>query len=70
VINYRRTENRGAEVLDRTGGRGVDHVPVAETEDAFRYEMPGADFGKICLDIWDGSTRRPRRAEVEDRLAR
>jgi NADPH:quinone reductase-like Zn-dependent oxidoreductase len=31
-------------VIDRTS-------PLAETADAFRYEMSGAHFGKICLDI-------------------
>jgi NADPH:quinone reductase-like Zn-dependent oxidoreductase len=31
-------------VIDRT-------CPLAETADAFRYEMSGARFGKICLDI-------------------
>jgi NADPH:quinone reductase-like Zn-dependent oxidoreductase len=129
VINYRRTGNWGAAVLDWTGGRGVDHVvevggpgtlpqsieacrvgghialigvltgiggevptatlmrrqqrlqglivgsrthqqdfvraldvlpirpvidrsyPLAETAEAFRYEMSGAHFGKICLDV-------------------
>jgi NADPH:quinone reductase-like Zn-dependent oxidoreductase len=31
-------------VIDRT-------YPLAETAEAFRYEMSGGHFGKICLDV-------------------
>jgi NADPH:quinone reductase-like Zn-dependent oxidoreductase len=31
-------------VIDRT-------YPLAETAEAFRYEMSGGHFGKVCLDV-------------------